>query len=136
MSNEEFLLRVLKCFDECSEGGSHDDIWWRTDGEYAPVTIWVNCSDLFYWGTADLEKITPENLPLLEQTMKDVKAAGVSPYVHGASVFACRSRKMRPQGAVYKDEESALIELFDACGPLRPVDFANPKPQPGQEERK
>lgn len=27
-----------------------EDIWWRTDDGYYPVTFLVNCNDLFWWG--------------------------------------------------------------------------------------
>lgn len=52
----DFLLRVM---DVLAKIDSTDAIWWRTDGEYAPVTIFVNCSDLFWWAHADVEEVTP-----------------------------------------------------------------------------
>jgi hypothetical protein len=127
MKDAAFILRVLQAtgFDDC------DTIWWRTDGEYAPITFFVNCNDTFWWGTADCEEITPENLPLFEQTLADEKA--VTGY-HGAiwvgALFAARVRQMRPQGAAYPKEQPGLWPLFDACGPPRQTGFGNPYPSP------
>ena len=56
-----FTLRVLRIFDSF-DGPSSDSLWWRTDGEFAPVTFLVKCSDEFYYACADLERLTPENI--------------------------------------------------------------------------
>ena len=45
---------------------------------------------------------------------------------HIASLFACRMRKMRPQGACYKNIRPEVVALFDACGPDREIDKVNP----------
>jgi hypothetical protein len=97
-------------------------MFFRTDGEYAPITFFANCGDLFYWATSDLEKITPENVEILEQSFADAS-------FHGDTLFCARVRKMRPQGACYKHWSADLQRLFDACGPAREVDkgpFGNP----------
>ena len=111
-----FLLRVFRAtaFDHC------DDLFWRTDGEYTPVTLWINCNDLFYWACADLEEITPDNIELLEQSLKDVDEAEDRRYsVYGPQLFCCRFRKMRPQRPFYRGMPEKLKPLFDACGPER-----------------
>ena len=112
-----FIIDVLTitAFDNC------DDIWWRVDGEYAPITIFVNCNDLFFWGSVDCEPITQDNVETLRQSYKDSQN-------HGGLLFCCRVRKMRPQGAYYKH----LVEeklLFDACGPKREISIGNPYAQ-------
>lgn len=127
MEASAFNLRVLDAvaFDNC------DMLWWRTDGEYAPITFFVNCNDLFWWATSDAEDVTPENVHLLEESIKDVEAIDdCSSWA--TSLFCCRSRKMRPQGAAYP-KDKRLWPLFDACGPAREVDksgFGNPKEHP------
>lgn len=115
---ENIVMRALAAtaFENC------DDLWWRVDGEYAPITLFVNCNDLFWWGTADLEQVTEENIEILEQAYKD------SEY-HGGVLFCCRARKMRPQGAYYKYLKAHEKPLFDACGPERKVDIGNPHDQ-------
>lgn len=140
VSDLKFVSSVL------SLGGSNDDvgdlwesIWWRTDGEYAPVTFFVNCNDLFYWACADLERLTPENLPLLLVALDDVRHAQGLPrgewprnldikdgwdewHAAGAwasSLFCARIRGMRPQRPCYRGMPDKLKPLFDACGPER-----------------
>jgi hypothetical protein len=128
-----FVLRVLATVGT----DNHEDIWWRTDGEYGPVTFWVKCSDLFWWGTADLEELTPENVGLLEQSYRDAKAAAPGDCTaegYGSLLFCCRVRGLRPQGCCYP-ENRALWPLIDACGPEREVGFGNPYP-PGGRGRK
>lgn len=127
---DEFVLRVLRvfAFDHCG------DIFWRTDDEYAPVTFMVKCSDLFDWGSADCETVTPENIEELERAFADAKAADPEGGAFYASLLFCaRVCKMRPQGAYYKSFPGSLWPLFDACGPERkvgPEDFGNtPRPE-------
>ena len=113
---DKFALEVLQVF---AKYGLHDMLFWRTDGEYAPITFFVNCNDLFYWATADLEVINPDNFPEIERAMKDVGARPVSSEsLDGLSLFCARSRKMRPQKCAYP-EDKKLWPLFNACGPER-----------------
>ena len=112
---DSFVMRVLKAtaFDNCS------DIWWRVDAEYAPLTIFVNYNDLFFWGVADAEAVTPDNIDVFEQAYKDSAN-------HGGLLFCCRVRKMRPQGACYQYITEADRHLFDACGESRDSGLGNP----------
>ncbi len=125
--NSEFVLRVLQIF---SKYDSHDNLWWRTDDKYAPVTFFVNCNDLFFWAYADLEEITEQNIDCLEQSFVDASAAHEDGDIYGTMLFCCRQRKMRPQGAAYPKVQE-LWPLFDACGPEREIGFGNPA-KPGQ----
>lgn len=115
---ERLVIRILTAvgFDNC------DDIWWRTDGEYAPISIFAKCNDLFFWGCADCERITAENIDAFEQAYKESPENGVL-------LFCCRVRKMRPQGAYYKYISDDEKHLFDACGEQREVGFGNPAAQ-------
>lgn len=126
----EFAVEVLRRFAGDDTGADADDLWWRTDGEYAPATFWVKCGDQFYWGCADLEELTPENLGTLDAAVADCRA--VDPVVGGsyaAMLFCCRVRGMRPQGAAYPDDRR-FWELLDACGPRREPGLGNPRPHP------
>ena len=62
----ECALEVLRITAE------HDvhELWWRTDGEYAPVTFLVNVNDQF-GPAADAEAITPENLEIFRKAFED-----------------------------------------------------------------
>lgn len=122
-----FVSRVLSIFNGF-DGLSNEDIWWRTDEEYAPITFFVSCNDLFYWACSDSERITPENIELLEQTVKDVETLTKS-QTFADQLFVCRQRQMRPQGACYDERyigPKELWPLYDACGPSRQVGFGNP----------
>ncbi len=129
-----FVARVLAVFDQYDQ---RDDLYWRCGakwggGEYhSPASFFVNCSDVFYWGCADGEEITPDNIAMLEQAMADCEAVDkVAGTCSAAWLFAARVRQMRPQGASYPGE-AALWALFDACGPERAVGLGNPRPHPG-----
>ena len=128
-----FLLRALRAtaFDFC------DIFFWRTDGEYAPVSLFVKCNDLFYWGCADGEPLTPNNIHLLEQSIADCKAADPKfGYPYAPELFCCRARGERPQGCCYPENRD-LWPLFDACGPERAVGLGNPySPESYWEEQR
>lgn len=127
--SEAFILKVLAVFGSLD---SHDDLWWRCDGAYAPVTFFVNCNDLFWWGCADLEEVTPENLPVLEQCIVDCGSVrNLDCRIYATSLFCARVRKLRPQGCCYPENRD-LWPLFDAAGPERVVDGGNPYPPGGK----
>jgi hypothetical protein len=111
-----WLLRVL---DLVASVDGHDILWWRTDGEYAPLTLFVNCNDFFYWGTADAEEVTPENTDVLARCVEDVKATGTPYTFYALTLFCCRVRGMRPQTPVWKGLDAAVLPLFLAAGPER-----------------
>lgn len=115
---ERLVMRVLSAtaFDNC------DDVWWRVDAEYAPITIFVSCNDLFFWGCADCETVTADNVHILEQAYEEC------PH-NGGNLFCCRVRGMRPQGAYYKFLSAEEKQIFDACGPIRGVGLDNPHDQ-------
>ena len=119
----QFVMHVLNL------ASKHDlctAIWWRTDGEYAPITFFVNCDDLFYWGCADAEKITPENIDSLEQSIIDAGAiCKHGEELYGIELWCSRMRHMRPQGACYPLDRE-LWPLFDECGPERALGLGNP----------
>lgn len=121
----QFAYRVLQNF-------GHPDsqpglMWWlQPDGS---IKFYADCSDTFYWGTADAEEITPENLYVLEVSYQELKALGAVDDL--AVLFAARVRNLRPQGAAYKLYSPQVQALFDAVGPERGIDYTNPKDQDG-----
>lgn len=116
--------RVLRAV---AEADAHDTVWWRVDGKYAPITWFVNCPDLFAWGTADLEPITAETIEAFEMAYADVRVVTGGDPTYGSDLYACRQRHQRPQGAAYPTDRR-LWPLFDACGPERELGVTNPKP--------
>ena len=116
--NEDFMLQVLKFFHDLD---AHDMLWWRTDGEYAPITFFVQCSDVFAWATADVEEVKPGDLQSLKDAAKDVfvldpQATQYYSYLVPL-LFCARKRGLRPMPRMEIPEE--LKPLFDACGPER-----------------
>ena len=126
-NDNAFILRVLGLTSYAS-GDMPESLMYRTDGEYAPITFFINCSDEFFWGGADCEELTPENIHILEEALEDCRRVNrVLASCYAASLFCCRVRKMRPQGCCYPSERE-FWPLFDACGPEREVGLGNPYP--------
>lgn len=79
----------------------------------AGINLYVNCSDTFYWGCADAERIAFEELDALSDCY-------VASPVHGGELWAARKRGMRPQTASYREcYQVGEWHLFDAAGPVR-----------------
>jgi hypothetical protein len=128
----ETIRRAFAVFDGF-EGPPNDDLWWRTDGDYAPVTLFVNCNDVFLWGCSDCEVVGPGSIGILEQAYADAKAIGQARFTD--ALYCARRRELRPQGAFYAYLTPKMAALFDACGPEREIGLGNPKPnKPGKED--
>lgn len=98
-------------------------------------TFSFNCSDELFWGCSDREEILPTDLPMLRQSYEDVKASGTKYYsIYGQTLFICRKRGMRPQGAYYPESDPETWPLFDDCGPEREVGLGNPY-RPGERKK-
>jgi hypothetical protein len=117
-----FIDRLLKLTYDYDD---HWNTWWNVrDGQ---VRWFTNVNDVFYWGTADAERITAEDLDDLEQAYKDAEAVGS---YRGGMLWACRKRGMRPQTPYFKYFSLDERDLFLACGPEREdqSDPANTEP--------
>lgn len=127
MIDHAFVLRVLAAF---ARADAHGSLFWRTDGEYAPVSFFAVVNDVFVWASADVEPVTPDNIADLERAIDDAKAADPWSDINGVELFAARARKMRPQGASYSYYSPALWPLFDAAGPERDPSEPGNTPRP------
>jgi hypothetical protein len=126
------LDAVLTMLDELEKIGVEHHIYWTVNEDKTGVRFWALCNDFFYWGCADSEDVTLDTLPALRQAMADVEAAVTARYEHATwalLLYAARQRQLRPQGAAYP-EHAGLTALFDAVGPKRAVDLANPHHHP------
>lgn len=110
---------VMRIFRVTAKYDDYDGLWWLTDGEYAPVTMIVNCNDLFFWACSDAVPITAENIDEFEKAYEDAAKADEYGEDYAQILFCCRVRKMRPQTPYYKHIPGPLHELFNACGPER-----------------
>lgn len=124
-----FIHDVLKL---ARAGDFSGELLWYSDGER--ITISVDVSDVFAWGGADCEDVTPERLPVLAQAMADLKAIHPHDDMYTVDLYAARIRGERPQGAAYPKERAATQALFDACGPEREVGLGNPRRPPVPSE--
>lgn len=114
----KFMQRVLRLTD----GFKYDlsigtGLFVRTDGEYAPWSVFVNCNDLFLWGCADCEPLTPENIDKFEATLDEVMQLDRGAVSLGSMLFCCRQRGLRPQLPIYESISEKFQPLFAACGP-------------------
>ena len=105
---------VLALFAEAEdfEGG----LFWRVDmtpGGNREMTLFAECSDLFFWATADLEEVTRDDIPLLRQALEDLKPLDAAEEL--GHLFAARKRRMRPQRPCYKGMAPEVAALYDAC---------------------
>ena len=93
----------------------------------------VSCNDVFTWGAADAEPITPADLDALEQARRDADGHPAWP-----ALWVARKRRLRPQGAYLRTfpPGSPLVEHFLAAGPPRGPDVGNPAPFPAPASRK
>lgn len=110
-------LLLLFAFDDC------DSLWWRGEQNVneAPLQFFVNCNDVFWWGTADVEEVkSAQDIADLAQAKADL------PGEDWSTLWVARKRGMRPQGAMYAYFSEKEKELFDACGPEREVGLGNP----------
>lgn len=76
------------------------------------ISLWVSCSDLFYWACADGEDFEITDL-------EDLKQAYIDSPDNGDILWCCRKRGMRPQKPYYRYFNDKDAALFDACGPER-----------------
>ena len=93
-SEEEMLCEML------SEGRSTLFLsgdagpFFTADGpDKTPLSIWVNCNDLFAWACADAEPLPLSELPAV---YAEWKATG------DLTTWACKRRGLRPQAPIEK----------------------------------
>jgi len=127
VSEGPWVFELLRLFN----GDACDELRWRDDGD--GLMFYVDCSDTFYWGTADSEDLTEADLPELHRATTDAchcNGADVWP-----ALWCARKRGMRPMAAFYRQVldgppdsrvPGTLAALFDAAGPARPSTLVAP----------
>lgn len=90
---------------------------WISDPEDDDIHLHVNCSDLFVWGSSDLEEVTDENVDVFIQAMDDIRALGdpkkfgmFAGYLFAAR--ACRTRPIPPRLAQFEKADPRLHRMF------------------------
>lgn len=130
-SFNETLNFIQEFFDLLKKYDAEEYLMWNT--EEGKLKLLLVCSDLFFWGSADAEPVTPETLNELKKSFEDVASISPDADYYGAELYCARRRKMRPQGAAYP-EDKALFPLFNACGEKRETGLGNPC-RPGEYKR-
>ncbi|WP_280195944.1 hypothetical protein [Nocardia farcinica] len=116
--------RILYEVARLTEFGACDSIWWRhNENNPDRIDTYIRCSDVFYWGTSDLELVTLDALPALRQAIDDVEAISGNRYRNlddALLLFVARVRRKRPQGAYYPYLTVHITE------PGPPNEYGNP----------
>lgn len=100
-SDEQMLSEMLADDGSLFIGGDCGPFFVGPAGSH-PLGIYVNCNDLFEWGTADAEALPSSEIPTLYK-------AWLADKKHGMSIWACFRRKWRPQKPVEKRWREAGI---------------------------
>jgi hypothetical protein len=113
------VLELLRIYEEADV---HDDLIWRVrDGA---VVFSALCSDTFHWGTADVEEVAADDLPLLRRCLEDLRRYDEHHLV--SALYAARKRGMRPMRLWLSHPHILSSEparaLFLAAGPERDPD--------------
>ena len=108
------LAAAYEAIDSLNFIVTNDKGYWAGHGNLeGNLNVSVNCNDLFYWGTADLEPIESDaDLELLKECL-DIDDS------YGPTIYACRRRKMRPQNCVLEKMPVDIKPHIEACGPVR-----------------
>ena len=96
MGDGPWVFELLRLF---GDGDACDELRWRDYG--AGLMFKVDCSDTFYWGTADSENVAEADLPELRRAVTDVHACPVGAYLWPV-LWCARKRDMRPMAAFYQ----------------------------------
>jgi hypothetical protein len=111
MADPKFVEAVLRLYEQADAQGM---LYWRFNPELRLLAL---CNDVFYWGAADCEEITPDNIVVLAQAQLDAMAEGEMLFFD--ALFAARVRHLRPQRPFLRTLKPSLRALFEACGPER-----------------
>lgn len=98
------------------------DLMWKVDDDTDDVVTFVVVNDVFFWGASDAEGVEVADIPAFQQAIDDVGG-----YEWSKELYAARKRGMRPQGAIINIIPKDIKGLFLAAGPVREIDFCNPK---------
>lgn len=112
MGEMSYIIRVLHAGSVNSE-----DVLWEMNEEDKSIVFFVNCNDVFAWGSSDAEKITEDNIYIFEKACNDAKNSCDDGYAFAGELFCCRIRKASPQKGFMKVIPKDMRQLFEECGP-------------------
>lgn len=123
MMIDDTLLRWFADHDLCEDLGwtTHSSALLTYEGEPSgEIKFFVLCNDMFWWGTADSEWVTNEDIPELQRAYDDLENSECHE-VWAPQLWISRKRGMRPQRPWWDRERipDPVKELFKAAGPHR-----------------
>lgn len=124
--------RVIDIARIITVGGDNNTFWLSINSK-APnalsLRVNVNCSDVFFWGSADSEPIaTSEDVELLCSLAQQLETSDKNFAWYLSLLYCATKRGMRPQNALLNTIENKMVlELLLVLGVERAVEFGNPK---------
>jgi hypothetical protein len=110
------IKKFIEIFDELDF--DYRSVYFGVDENTDEIKIIVYCNDLFYWGCADGEEVTEENIHLIKEAYEKIDSIDWC-QTTTLDLFCCMSRQMRPQSPCYYHIEQKYWHLFDECGEER-----------------
>jgi len=116
VNDNELVYRIMQTLagppgadeDVMAEAGEELFLWRNDDGT---VKIMANLNDTFYYACGDSEPITADNLPVFEQSVRDVVRLGIDG--RWGLLFAVRVRRRLPLRPVYEAQSPEFRALMD-----------------------
>lgn len=109
--SEMFFWRVSETITDPATGK------WVRNPDDDDIHLHVDCSDLFLWGSADLEEVTDENVDVFTRAMGDIRALGdtqkFGPYAgYLFAARACRTLPIPARLAQFEKADPRLHQMF------------------------
>ena len=104
-TQEHDVIELLRRVGECDADAHFSWTCWSP--EFLPISFFLNCNDFFEYA-ADGEEVNMENLPALEQAMRDNPE-------YGHLLFVARVRKQLPLPRVLERLKPEVRTLFESA---------------------
>lgn len=124
--------RVIDIAHITTLGGDNNIFWLslnQRESNTLALRVNVNCSDVFFWGSADSESIaTSEDVELLRSLAQQLEASDKNFAWYLSLLYCATKRGIRPQNALLNTIENKKVRnLLLSLGVERAVEFGNPK---------
>jgi len=112
----EQVHAILRWF---SETECIESLYWNTVP--GAILFWVQCNDMFWWGTADAEDVGRADIKDLQEAYQDLQKVDDNFTCYAPELWVARKRGMRPQTPWWDRERfpQEIKDLFLAAGPPR-----------------
>jgi hypothetical protein len=92
----------------------YDQFRYRINTETNNLAVFVDASDIFFWGYSDIEQIELSDISAFQKAYEDLKESsnGKHDYVYANILYCCRKYNEQPQDAYYKHLSESVHHLF------------------------